>query len=252
MKPNHFFDAVKTVTFDVGYTIIFPSESVGTSYQRELAKHGYDLCPDRLENSFFQSWLRHVTESQGLIYGTTEAHAVETWSKLLQNMLTHFPSQQFCPKTVSTAARNIYDNFASAGAWKIHPNWENVFRLCKQQGWKVGLLSNWDLRLRKLLEELGLSRMVDFQVISAEHGVEKPDFKIFQTAADKAGCKVSEILHVGDTFIDDVIGAVEAGAKAVWCNHREQEVDPRLAAYAGKAILVNDLSELLSHLGQSC
>lgn len=247
----NFFEHIKTITFDVGYTIIFPAESVGASYKKHLLHHGHDLCEKQLESSFFECWLEHVSESQGLIYGTTEEQAIFTWSNLLHKMIDNFPNHEIPHDTVSKVAKTIYDEFSTAKAWMIHPNWEKLFKICKAKGWQVGLISNWDIRLARLLDELELSELVDFQIISAEHAIEKPDKKIFEIAAQKAGCDLNEIVHVGDTFIDDVVGAVESGAKAVWCNHRSQQIDPRLADYKDKAILVDDLSELLQHLSET-
>lgn len=246
-----FFENTKAITFDVGYTIIFPAENVGVSYKKHLLVHGHDLCEKQLESSFFECWLQHVAESQGLIYGTTEEQAIFTWSNLLHKMIGTFPNHEIPHETVSKVAQTIYDEFSTAKAWVIHPNWEKLFKTCKAKGWKVGLISNWDIRLAKLLDELKLSELVDFQIISAEHAIEKPNKKIFEIAARKADCHLSEIVHVGDTFIDDVVGAVESGAKAVWCNHRNQEIDSRLADYKEKAILVDDLSELLQYFSET-
>ena len=46
----------------------------------------------------------------------------------------------------------------------------------------------------------------------------KPDPRIFQIAMQKAGCSKEQLLHVGDSLINGVGGAISAGIKCVWLN----------------------------------
>jgi FMN phosphatase YigB (HAD superfamily) len=67
---------------------------------------------------------------------------------------------------------------------------------------------------------------VDFSVMSYDVGVEKPDRRIFEAAEEMAGSLADfkgeegeavewEKVYVGDEYKKDVVGAVEAGWKAV-------------------------------------
>jgi putative hydrolase of the HAD superfamily len=51
---------------------------------------------------------------------------------------------------------------------------------------------------------------------SGRVGVDKPDPRIFQLAAQALGVQLSEIVHVGDAWEADVLGALGAGAQAIW------------------------------------
>lgn len=51
---------------------------------------------------------------------------------------------------------------------------------------------------------------------AAEFGVAKPDAAIFHAAADMAAVKPAAMLHVGDDFDADVVGAQNAGFQAAW------------------------------------
>ena len=65
---------------------------------------------------------------------------------------------------------------------------------------------------------LGLDRTVDFLVTSEEVGVAKPDPAIFSAALAQARALPSEAVMVGDWWVSDVLGALEAGIRPVWFN----------------------------------
>ena len=66
------------------------------------------------------------------------------------------------------------------------------------------------------IEALGLAPCVDFIVTSEEVGAEKPDARLFDWCARKAGCKAGQCLFVGDSLKGDVYGALGAGMSAIW------------------------------------
>ncbi len=72
------------------------------------------------------------------------------------------------------------------------------------------------------LHLVGLDRMFKAAVSAKTVGVAKPDRRIFQAAADKAGVQMHEVLHVGDDIALDVVGAMEAGMQAVWLNRQSK------------------------------
>ena len=83
-----------------------------------------------------------------------------------------------------------------------------------RERYKIGALTNGN----SYPERVGMGHLFDFAVLASEQGVSKPDPRIFHTAAEMAGCRVDELLHVGDALIDDIQGASTAGAQAVWIN----------------------------------
>ena len=66
------------------------------------------------------------------------------------------------------------------------------------------------------LEKLGLLPFFSFVVSSEEAGVEKPHPGLFALCAEKAGVSPEECLLVGDSLKGDVLGAENAGMRALW------------------------------------
>jgi putative hydrolase of the HAD superfamily len=86
---------------------------------------------------------------------------------------------------------------------------------------KLGVVSNGNSHP----ERCGLKGIFRFVVLSQDHGVEKPDERIFKIALAEAGCSRLELLHVGDSLENDVGGAIDAGIRGVWLNRDRREND---------------------------
>ena len=82
---------------------------------------------------------------------------------------------------------------------------------------KLGLLSNGN----NYPEYFGLADRFDFAVYAQDIGIEKPDPRTFQIAAQRAGCDLDQLLHVGDSLETDVEGAHAVGVRTVWLNRDE-------------------------------
>ncbi len=85
----------------------------------------------------------------------------------------------------------------------------------KEKGLTLGLISNVDRDIAPLLNELGLSSLLQVVVTSQEVGFNKPQPEIFQAALNRAGVTATEALYVGDQYQIDVVGANGAGIKGV-------------------------------------
>jgi putative hydrolase of the HAD superfamily len=66
------------------------------------------------------------------------------------------------------------------------------------------------------LARVGLTHFFRHTFSASAFGIAKPDARIFHAAAAAAGVAPSEVLHVGDDPLLDVVGAIEAGMQAYW------------------------------------
>lgn len=83
--------------------------------------------------------------------------------------------------------------------------------------YRIGLLTNgYSSKQRRKLELTNLSRCFDAICISEEIGFEKPDPRAFQYILDRLDAKPEECVYIGDTFSNDVQGAINAGIQPIW------------------------------------
>ena len=81
-----------------------------------------------------------------------------------------------------------------------------------REKYKLILISNGN----SYPEKCGLDGMFEFAIFSQDCGFEKPDPKIFQFAMELVKCKNEELIHVGDSLQNDVLGANLSRIKSIW------------------------------------
>jgi putative hydrolase of the HAD superfamily len=101
-----------------------------------------------------------------------------------------------------------------------YPESEGVMRKLRAMGLPLYVVSNWDIQLAKVLDDLGWTDFFDGVVVSAVIGVEKPEGEIFEEALRVSGVERNRAVHVGNDHVTDVRGASEAGLDTVFVDRR--------------------------------
>ena len=84
----------------------------------------------------------------------------------------------------------------------------------------LAVLSNNDGRTVQKCEAAGIDAHFVHIIDSTQEGLSKPDPRLFHRAVERMGVAAESVLHVGDLFGCDVLGARAAGVPVVWYNHR--------------------------------
>jgi putative hydrolase of the HAD superfamily len=79
----------------------------------------------------------------------------------------------------------------------------------------LGVASNFDGRLRTVLNGIAEHRLLDGLIISSEVGWRKPALQFFVAVAARLALEPREILFIGDSLENDYRGAVAAGMPAL-------------------------------------
>ncbi len=189
---------IRAITFDVGGTLIEPWPSVGHVYAEVAARFGVkDIAPDQLTANFMRAWKARTNFDYSL--ASWSAIVRETWGEAGARLpAEYFPA--------------VYERFAAANAWRIYDDALPALNALARRGLKLGVISNWDERLRPLHARLGLDHYFSSIVISCEVGATKPDPRVFRRAAAELAVTPDELLHVGDSHTMDVLGAEKIGA----------------------------------------
>lgn len=203
---------IRAVTFDVTHTLLHIPR-LGEIYSEVLGRHGVGVAPESARQLMVQVWQEMACSADPSRDRFSSHPEGERgwWMRLLERMCEHLgaaPPSRF-------AAAELFHRFGSGDAYEVYPEVPGVLAALREQGLKLGVVSNWDHRLPKVLEELGLAPLLDAIVYSAAVGAEKPDRRIFLYALGELGVEPGEALHVGDGRLEDVEGAVAAGMLAL-------------------------------------
>jgi putative hydrolase of the HAD superfamily len=210
-------NSLQAITFDAAGTLLEPSPSVGAIYARVAEECGIGpVSVDALNRQFAQAWKAKKNFD----------YSRRAWWRIVDQTfsgLAHTKPRFF---------DHLYDEFALSRCWRVHDDAGPVLERCRSRGLKLGIISNWDERLRPLLEQIGLAPYFDTIVVSVEIGHHKPELEIFRRAAELLQVPAERILHVGDSMEEDMRGAAEAGFQTVLLdrNGNEQSAIRSLAA----------------------
>ena len=72
------------------------------------------------------------------------------------------------------------------------------------------------------IKRIGIAHYFQSSINAQQFGVGKPDARIFHAAAEAAGFKPVNVLHVGDDVLLDVLGALNCGMQTAWVNRGDQ------------------------------
>ena len=232
----------RAVFFDAGHTLLYAHPDLGTVYAEATAAFGVRLEPGRYAETFVPVF-QETTKIYAATSTASDAQDVAMWRDITRRIYDRLPPLKGIPFDDWFEA--LYRRFGSPDAWKFYDDVETVLRDLRARGLKIGVVSNWDTRLKKISDGLGLTPLVDFIVISAEVGVRKPDPGIFRMALDRAGVRPEEAIHVGDLLEEDVEGARRAGVRPVLIDRKK-----RITAGAKPADVrvVSSLAELAALL----
>lgn len=214
-----------TIFFDVGGTLLRTNPSVGAIYSEVAARHGIDVDPQEIENrmrsSFFQQRFGERDKRISTADHTLSLEsAYKFWYELVRNGLG--PAADV--PQYDEFFDDVFEEFARAHRYRFFSDAEAVLGSLERMGCRLGIISNWDVRLRRILREMDIEKRFDVIVISGEVGAEKPSAEIYHKAREMAGAAPDDrLIQIGDSRRDDVDGARAAGFDARFLNRADGE-----------------------------
>jgi len=204
--------SLRAVTLDAAGTLIDVAEPVGETYARTAAHHGIALVGSETERRFREAFAAAPPLAFPGVPRRQLADAERAWWRALVRAAFGDASTS---ADFERCFAELFDHFAQPRAWRVHPDAPDALVALRRRRLALGVVSNFDRRLRGVLDGLGVGRLVDAVVPSTEVGAAKPDPAIFHAAAAVLGVRPEETLHAGDAPATDVAGARAAGLEAV-------------------------------------
>lgn len=128
---------------------------------------------------------------------------------------------------------------------KLYPDTKSVLESLKSKGYHLGVIANQSLGTKARLEKYGILSFFDIVIASAEEGVSKPDYRIFELALKRAACSPCEAVMIGDRLDNDIAPAKALGIKTVWVKQGLGQYYIVQSAEEKPDTTINTLQELL-------
>jgi putative hydrolase of the HAD superfamily len=198
---------IRAILFDAAGTLFYLTKTVGDHYAYVGREVGLDLDAQQLEDAFHAAWQQ--MPRRPAIDGARENDDKDWWRELVGRVF-----DQVAPSLSELDRDNFfevaYEHFAEAGVWELYSEVVDVLEQLRHR-FQLAVVSNFDGRLRFILQSLGISKYFAHLFISSELGADKPDPEIFRRAITTMHLKADEILHVGDDPERDWKAATAAG-----------------------------------------
>ena len=204
-------DAPKAIFFDLGGTLVEPRPPLSERIHRILAAAGYNVSREAAARAVDERGSVFADENR---WGWTLSHerSYAFWTSLYESILVELG----IPGSRRQAlARRVYGQLSQPAGYALFDDVFPTLERLADEGYVLGLISNWEAWGAQLVTHLGLDRYFPTQVISGCVGVEKPDTAIFTMALEEAKLEPGQVLYVGDSPQFDVEPAHAAGMSAL-------------------------------------
>ena len=221
-----FHDNVRAVIFDAVGTLSHPTPSVATVYAEFASRHGAAIAPDTIRARFPAAFRKQEATDRDAGWVTSEVGERQRWQQIVTETLHEVPDAEAC-------FRELYEHYAQPESWVVAADALAVLEALHQRGYSLGLASNLDRRLQKVIDGFpALARLRDTVIISSVVGYRKPSGRFFDVVRERLGNPPPHtIAFVGDDFENDFNGANSAGFNAILLDEssRYPEVTRRIA-----------------------
>ena len=245
---------VKSVFFDVGWTLSHPQRSLWDCFAEVIREEGIQTTSEEIEktaHSMIAS--RREQAIREFMDGAEYPDSDEAFEAIFLAMGHVMFKMYGLEGDHNTRTREVLERFWLLENWAVYPDvFDSIERLRARQV-RIGILSNATSDLVGFLGEIGLLEHFDFTIVSAIAGIRKPDRRIFELALEQAGVEASNAAHVGDMYLEDILGARNAGVRPFLIDRGRHSLfpsHPEAADHSPEEVeIVRGLDSMLDALG---
>jgi putative hydrolase of the HAD superfamily len=199
------FDYVGTLVNCRNYTMEASREKLYTA----LVNEGFDVAKDQFLAAYIQAHEKYRIIRYEQLREVTNAVWV---AEALCNLGFQTRADDY---RIKAALNVFFKDFIDT--LELRAGAKKLIKKAKEQC-KVALISNFTYApvIYKSLRRLKINTFFNQVVISEENGWRKPSCKIFQDTLNKLLVQANEAVYIGDSPIEDIKGAKEAGLKTVF------------------------------------
>ena len=199
----------KLILFDIGYTLLFQNRE--TNYWNYLKENNIERSLEDVFKAYHISDKQFMREFKG-VFGHDPATYLP-WFLGTVNFQLNVRTDLVKQFQTLQGQNDEDDQF-----WRPFPFVHDTLQTLINDGYRLGIISNWDDTARSLLAKYDLIKYFDPIVISSEFGQSKPSKAIFEHALQLANVSAKDAIYVGDNYYDDVLGANLVGLETVLLN----------------------------------
>jgi len=153
---------------------------------------------------------------------------------------------------INDRGKNEVKKIVNAGKMEIkeYPDTFKCLENLRKAGYKIGVISNtWQFSVDAVMSKTKIPDYIDEFVYSFDVGCIKPSLDIYKAALNKFGVKPSDAVMVGDSYMEDVKGAQDAGLKSYWLRRKSSKKDDDIYLEGNGAPVLSSLNGFTNLIG---
>jgi len=203
------------VLFDMGYTLVHFEPIQEVIVQEALRAVGVERSVAEIDAAVRVVWGDYFSEAATADFPATEEYNDQVEAELNQKLFAQLGAAAD-EAALQTYAEVIESWFSRPGVMRPYPEVVEVLTALREQGYRLGIVSNWSWNLRDRVAQVVLTDFFEIVWASAYAGCNKPHPRIFEQALAQMELSAERALYVGDSYKHDVVGARGVGMGAVW------------------------------------
>lgn len=237
------------VSFDLDDTLhhfrIASSAAMESIYQKISVR--YEIQEADIRNAY-QAILKNATASAFIEGHNSHFYRSQRFSSLLESLGCH--KEECLPELLAIYAQTLQMHLSpTEGAVAI-------LKCLKELEINIAIITEGPTDAQQwTLEQLGFTPFIDRLFTSNQEGVSKKN-GLFQKVLEKLNISANEILHIGDSYKDDIEPAIALGISVLWYNpsknlmlalsNKVKQIS-KLLEVTEKLDISNYASQILSH-----
>jgi putative hydrolase of the HAD superfamily len=209
----------------MGYTLVCFAPSQEGIVQEALRATGVERTLDQILAAVEVVWGDYYRDAATIGFPPSPEYDREIQARLSRGLLAQL-GLATDPETMHTYTTALEAGFSRPGAIRAYPEVAEVLTVLRQQGYRLGIVSNWSWNLRDRVHEVGLQDFFEIVWASAYAGCNKPHPAIFRQVLEQMGVAAGRALYVGDSYRHDIVGARNAGIDAALLDRGGTAGDP--------------------------
>ncbi len=212
--------AYKAILFDLDDTLYDFSGNWEQALRKTFREH--PLTSELDQPSVVEAFNRYSALHWSLVHGGTITFDQYRFKRLASALA------DYGIELGDEAFGNFNASFIDNNLQLIRPEESAIRQLARwAEHCRLGIITNGPADLaEEKVKRLGFQALIPAEhiVVSEKAGFFKPQPEIFRYGLDKLGVQSHEAVFVGDSWEDDVVGAVNAGITAIWLDKKGKTV----------------------------
>ncbi|XP_013118543.1 rhythmically expressed gene 2 protein [Stomoxys calcitrans] len=215
----------RLVTFDITDTLIRFSRAPAVQYAKTAAQLGVtDIDQVAMERCFKKEFMAMNRQYPNWGCNIPNFTWQQWWSTLVSNIF-------YCAKPdidqhkLKELTNILVRTYRTSDCYRHIEGGRELVDRVRNAGKKVGVISNFDPSLKKVLSEVNLADKFDFILTSYEVGFSKPSKEIYDASLAISKVEAHEALHIGNMYALDYLGARNAGWSSILITPNEIDLN---------------------------